>query len=84
MRRSCRPNGTPPIDYDAVRSCLKKLCHYIQTFYPAAEIACPKFGAGLAGGDWNIIKSIIMEELVEPGINVTVYTFKESTWKPSL
>ena len=34
------------------------------------KIGMPKIGAGLGGGDWNIIKEIIEEEL--NGIDVTI------------
>lgn len=36
-----------------------------------AELGIPKIGAGLGGGDWNIISQII--EDATPRINVTVY-----------
>jgi hypothetical protein len=33
----------------------------------------PKIGSGLAGGDWNKIERIIIEELVDKGVKVFVY-----------
>lgn len=46
-----------PIKYDALANCLTK----IKTTYSCInkQIVAPKFGAGLAGGDWNIIESMI-------------------------
>ena len=32
-------------------------------------------GAGLAGGDWDIIEQIIIEELCSNDIDVTIYLF---------
>lgn len=47
-------------DYEAVRSVFKS----IRKDFPAIfAVGYPKIGAGLAGGDWNIIQTIINEEL---------------------
>ena len=46
-------------DYEAIRSVFKK----IKSNYPGKKIGYPKIGAGLAGGDWNIISEVIEEEL---------------------
>lgn len=37
------------------------------------SIHCPKFGSGLAGGDWKFIEKLIQEIWVDNGIDVTVY-----------
>ncbi|WP_337267029.1 macro domain-containing protein [Oryzifoliimicrobium ureilyticus] len=47
------------VDYDAVRRIMRSLAKE----YPNAKIGYPKIGAGLAGGDWNLISLIIDEEL---------------------
>lgn len=54
------------LDYDAVRKCMK----WIAENYKDKKIGLPKIGAGLGGGDWNKIKSIIEEEL--DGLDVTI------------
>lgn len=46
-------------DYDAVRS----VFHIMSKQFATCVIGYPKIGAGLAGGDWNIIQQIINEEL---------------------
>lgn len=46
-------------DYSAIRSCMKK----IKEQFSGKKIGIPMIGAGLAGGDWNVIKPIIQEEL---------------------
>jgi len=52
--------GKPPlVEYRAVRSVFKK----VHDLFIQRDIGYPKIGAGLAGGDWNIIKKIIDEEL---------------------
>ena len=45
------------VDYDAVKSVMT----LINENYPNKTISMPKIGAGLAGGDWNIIEGIINE-----------------------
>ncbi len=53
-------------DYEAVRSCMKEL----KQKFSGKKIGLPQIGAGLAGGDWTIIKQIITEELT--GEDVTI------------
>lgn len=47
------------VNYNALRSCFRR----IKITYSGYRIAYPKIGAGLAGGDWDIISAIINEEL---------------------
>ena len=47
-------------DYEAVRSCCKKIR---EDFSSDSVIAFPKIGCGFANGDWQIVESIIKEEL---------------------
>ena len=51
--------GTVNADYDAIRSCFRRIKHG----FSGMRIAYPLIGAGLAGGDWGIISQIINEEL---------------------
>ena len=46
-------------DYDAIRSVFAK----IKTNFAGKRIGYPLIGAGLAGGDWDVISQIITEEL---------------------
>jgi O-acetyl-ADP-ribose deacetylase (regulator of RNase III) len=46
-------------DYEAIREVMKS----VKSRFPGKRIAYPKIGAGLAGGDWDIIRSILNEEL---------------------
>lgn len=39
----------------------------------------PRIGAGLAGGDWAVIKHISEEEVEAHGLSVTVYDFPQTT-----
>lgn len=55
------------VDYLAVSECLRAA----HEKYPDAHFRMPQIGCGLAKGDWNKVKSIIVEEL--PVEQVTVY-----------
>ena|ERR1041385_5958025 len=64
-------DGIPPIRYNAIRECLKKVYTFAKEHN--ASIHSPRFGAGLAGGKWEEIEKIIAEELVGRGVEVTIY-----------
>ena len=46
-------------DYEAIRSVMR----HVKDRFTGKKIGYPKIGAGLAGGDWNVISKIIDEEL---------------------
>ena len=52
------------------RSCLRK----VNFKFPRKTVGLPKIGAGLAGGDWIVIKNIIEDELKD--LNVTIVEYK--------
>lgn len=58
------------IDYDALESCLIKSNNY--ALKHSLHLCGPKFGAGLAGGDWKVIEQMILDTLTVP---ITIYTF---------
>ena len=58
-----------PIDYEALTLCMRKINHT----FPGKKIGLPRIGAGLAGGDWERIKTIIQNELSEMDIIVVNY-----------
>ena len=47
------------VDYDAVRAVMRR----VKSQFAGQRIGYPKIGAGLAGGDWDVIAAIIDEEL---------------------
>ena len=55
------PNGEPPVDYDAVRKCFKWIAKHLGHY----DIGIPMIGAGLAGGNWDIIEGNITEEMAD-------------------
>ena len=60
---------TKPVDYEAITLCMRKINHT----FKGQHIGLPKIGAGLAGGDWNRIKSIIQKELKDCNVTVVNY-----------
>ncbi len=74
-----RHNG-PPIRYKAIRNALKSVAAAAldpeyRGAHESVTIHAPRFGAGLAGGDWSLIEKLIEEELVAHGLSVTVYDY---------
>jgi len=49
----------PPIRYEALEACLSELRYIAKSLN--AIILAPKFGAGLAGGNWSEIEQLITE-----------------------
>jgi len=58
------------VDYEALRDCFR----WIKQNFSGRRIGFPKIGAGLAGGDWEMIAAIIDEELA--GEDATLVEFR--------
>lgn len=54
-------------DYDAIKKGFKRL----NEEYKGSKVCIPRIGAGLAKGDWNIIKEIINDST--PDLSIDVY-----------
>lgn len=68
------------VDYDAVRMCFRAVAEEFSggaRVHGDIKIGYPMIGAGLAGGDWDVIKQIIDEEL--DGFDHTVVIFEPMT-----
>jgi O-acetyl-ADP-ribose deacetylase (regulator of RNase III) len=63
------PNGKAPFDYPAFTLCMRKINH----IFKGKHVGLPAIGSGLAGGNWDIIKAIIMEELKDVDVTVVIY-----------
>lgn len=63
---NARRFGGRDVDYDALRSGFKE----IKNKFGGKTFGMPKLGAGLAGGDWDIIEKIIEEELIDEQVTV--------------
>lgn len=63
-------DGVPnPLDYEALTLCMRKINHT----FNGSHIGLPKIGAGLAGGDWEVIRGIIQKELKDCRITIVNY-----------
>lgn len=63
--------GIQYVSYDAVNLSTKELAAFMEENPNLSHVAMPKIGAGLGGGDWNIIESIINTNMKD--VKVVVY-----------
>lgn len=72
-------NKRPPIRYDAIDQGLSKLGQKALLLQGPdggrASVHMPRMGAGLAGGDWDVIEALVKSNLSKKGIEVFVYDF---------
>ncbi|UJE34758.1 putative phosphatase [Acinetobacter phage vB_AbaM_P1] len=59
------------VSYHAIREVFRKL----NKDYRGCRFAIPKIGAGLAGGDWELIEKIINEET--PHLHITLFYLED-------
>jgi O-acetyl-ADP-ribose deacetylase (regulator of RNase III) len=64
-------DGKRYVSYDAMNDCMEKLYLFCVN-QGINEVAIPKIGCGLAGGDWNIVRSIL-ESVFPQDFKVKVY-----------
>lgn len=69
----------PDIDYFALEACMQK----IKQDFSGKKIGMPMIGAGLANGDWTIIKQIIAEQLNDEDVTVVVFNDKYENYPTS-
>jgi O-acetyl-ADP-ribose deacetylase (regulator of RNase III) len=77
----------PPIRYSALKTCMEHVRDMAKELgkTKTVRIACPMFGAGLAGGDWDTIATMIGLLWSEQGISVSIYylpQFLPPGWMP--
>ncbi|MEZ5817988.1 MAG: macro domain-containing protein [Hyphomicrobiaceae bacterium] len=61
--------GGVDVDYDAVRRAMV----WLKSQFTGRRIGLPQIGAGLAGGDWARIETIIAEELAGDDVVIVIY-----------
>lgn len=66
-----RRGGTPPARYDAIRAGMARVREHAS--HLGATVHMPRIGCGLAGGRWEEIEPILLEELDAHGVSATVY-----------
>lgn len=67
-------------DYVAIRNCMKQL----RREFSGKKIALPLIGAGLAGGDWGLIETIIKQELWGEDVTIVVWENTQEQWQLDL
>ncbi len=65
--------GHPPIRYEAVEEAMQKVFKKAKDL--KASVHMPRIGCGLAGGKWEKIEPILLNNLVKNGIKTVVYDF---------
>ena len=63
--------GTPPVRYAAIETALAALG--AKALELGASVHMPRIGCGLAGGRWELVEPLIVEQLVRRDVPVTVY-----------
>jgi hypothetical protein len=83
QRSVASADGSPPIRYEAIEQALIRVSKFALNKFPAPNpkitnisVHAPRFGAGLAGGDWNEIEHMLNDRLVGYGVDVTIYDFE--------
>jgi O-acetyl-ADP-ribose deacetylase (regulator of RNase III) len=69
--------GSGSLSYDAVHECFDKVNDFANILGACGNplpILLPKIGAGIAGGNWNIISTII-HETIDPQHHTILFTF---------
>jgi O-acetyl-ADP-ribose deacetylase (regulator of RNase III) len=67
-----RNRGQMDTDYNALLSALEGMARNIKLPF-LTKVGLPKIGAGLGGGDWNIISKMIEDTLGSTCSSVTIY-----------
>lgn len=70
QRETIRTNPRP-VDYVALEKGLSTVAAF--ALAKKASIHMPRMGAGLAGGDWEVIQLIVRRTLAQGGLSTTVY-----------
>jgi len=71
IKRKHDKAGIPPVRYEAIGKALSKVAVFANEIN--ASVHMPRIGCGLAGGTWDKVEPMIIHELAEKGIAVTVY-----------
>lgn len=70
-RKTDKAGTPPPVRYEAIGKALSKVAVFATE--KKAAVHMPRIGCGVAGGTWDKVEPIIIQELITKGIPVTVY-----------
>lgn len=62
-------NPIPPIDYEALTLCMRKM----NAKFKGMHVGLPRIGSVLAGGDWNKIREIMVNEFTDCKLTLIEY-----------
>ncbi len=65
-------NNLPPIRYDALTQCIIKVQNLAKKYTASVHIPY-NMGCGLAGGKWDVVEDIIINNLCKEDIPVVIY-----------
>ncbi|OWK46767.1 macro domain-containing protein [Fimbriiglobus ruber] len=65
----------PPVRYPAIDTALAAVGDAAKML--GASVHLPRIGCGLAGGKWEEIEPLLVKNLCDRGVRVTVYDFKK-------
>jgi hypothetical protein len=70
-------NNTRPLNYFALVKCMANVRKYIMEHFQddKVQIRCPKFGCGLAGGEWRLIEKLIEDIWFDQ--TTVIYAYKK-------
>lgn len=68
-------NGDKYVSYEAILRCFKTLNKYLK----GEQLAIPKVGCGLAGGNWQVVKALIDE--ATPDLEIHVYDISKHIYQ---
>lgn len=74
------PGVTTRLQYDALGTALAAVAEVAAR--SGATVHLPRIGAGQAGGRWDLIEAAIVEQVVERGVPVTVFTLPARSRRP--
>jgi O-acetyl-ADP-ribose deacetylase (regulator of RNase III) len=70
-QRGFGPSTVQRLRYAALAECLHELGNIAREH--KASVHMPRIGTGHGGANWDIVKELIVEELVDKGIETTIY-----------
>ena len=70
--------GIPPLRYGALVHCMESVLHLAHSHDEMGvktAVVAPRFGSGLAGGNWDVIRALIIEIWVSRGLTVVISNY---------
>jgi hypothetical protein len=73
-QKGLKAAGNPqPLQYDVFVECLKKVAHYAKDNKHKRIHVPYQIGCGLAGGDWEVVEKMLIDGIVNEGLELVTY-----------